>query len=57
MVTWQDPNFVVATKEEQENLDGGDYDGVNLARKWDPRARVPLSCDRRSPCDLGAISP
>ena len=29
----QDPNFTVATEEEQENLDGGDYDGVNLARK------------------------
>ena len=29
----QDPHFTVTTEEEQENLDGGDYDGINLARK------------------------
>ena len=46
----QDPNFVVATEEEQENLDGGDYDGVNLARRIvdDVRRRKGLRVEEKA---------
>ena len=46
----QDPHFVVATEEEQENLDGGDYDGVNLARKLvdDVRRRKGLRVEEKA---------
>ena len=46
----QDPNFAVATEEEQENLDGGDYDGVNLPRKLvdDVRRRKGLRVEEKA---------
>ena len=46
----QDPNFTVATEEEQENLDGGDYDGINLARKLvdDVRRRKGLRVEEKA---------
>ena len=46
----QDPNFAVATEEEQENLDGGDYDGVNLARRIvdDVRRRKGLRVEEKA---------
>ena len=46
----QDPNFKVATEEEQEALDDGDYDGVNLARKLvdDVRRRKGLRVEEKA---------
>ena len=52
----QDPNFTVSTaklmstEEEQENLDGGDYDGINLARKLvdDVRRRKGLRVEEKA---------
>ena len=41
---------MVATEEEQENLDAGDYDGVNLARKLvdDVRRRKGLWVEEKA---------
>lgn len=46
----QDPHFKVETEEEQEDFDGGDYDGVNIARKLvdDVRRRKGLRVEEKA---------
>ena len=46
----QDPNFAVVTEEEQESLDGGEYDGINLARRLvdDVRRRKGLRVEEKA---------
>jgi ribosome assembly protein 1 len=46
----QDPNFRVATEEEQEAMDDGEYDGVNIARKLvdDVRRRKGLRVEEKA---------